>query len=46
MSARQKVKITGTVRLKTNNRNTKTKVKTSNNKKGNPNRCPACGRFI
>lgn len=52
MSAKQKVKISGVVRLKTksNGKNTKTKVSKNGNsrngKRGNPRRCPACGRFL
>lgn len=36
---RQNIKISQTTR-------TKTRTKKSNGKRGNPNRCPACGRFI
>lgn len=44
--AKQTIKRT-TTKIKTNKTATKTKVaKSDNKKKGNPNRCPACGRFI
>ncbi|MBO7695454.1 MAG: hypothetical protein J6T10_22745 [Methanobrevibacter sp.] len=46
--AKQNVKITkGKTFIKTSGGSTKTKVlKNSNGKRGNPNRCPTCGRFI
>lgn len=43
-SAKQKIKITKTV-TKTRTK-TRTKKNSSSGKKGNPNRCPTCGRFI
>lgn len=44
--AKQTVKTTRT-RIKTNKNASKTKVaKSGNGKRGNPNRCPTCGRFI
>lgn len=44
--AKQSITKTKTV-IKTSKNAVKTKVaKSDNKKKGNPNRCPACGRFI
>ena len=44
--ANQSTRTTKT-RIKTSKTSTKTKVaKSENKKKGNPNRCPTCGRFI
>lgn len=43
MAARQTVKVTkGRTRIKTSKGATKTK----SNKRGNPRRCPSCGRFM
>lgn len=44
MSAKQVVKVTkGKTRIKTP---TKGSTKTKSTKRGNPNRCPTCGRFM
>lgn len=40
--ASQVVRIKGTTHIKTSKSATKTRVKG----KGNPNRCPTCGRYI
>lgn len=46
MKAKQTISTKSKTKIKTNKRATKTKVKKSSNKRGNPNRCPVCGRFI
>ncbi len=43
--AKQSTNKTRTV-IKTSKNSVKTKANKNNKKKGNPNRCPACGRFI
>lgn len=42
--ASQTTKVRGRTKIKTTKGATKTKTK--GGKRGNPNRCPACGRFI
>ena len=42
--ASQTIVIKGSTHIKTSKNATKTRVK--GGKKGNPNRCPTCGRFM
>ena len=39
-------KVTGKTRFKIKTSNAASKTRVKGGKKGNPNRCPACGRFI
>lgn len=43
MAAKQTIKVKGKTHIKTSKNSSKTRTKSG---KGNPNRCPACGRFM